>query len=130
MKKQVLILSVLVITVLVNLALMPKVGDPVFERKQKLSEYNFFTGRLAGLQPVASVIPYDINSVLFSNYAEKLRFIKLPDGSKANYKKAGALDFPKGTVIIKNFYYENDFRKPGEGRRIIETRLLVHEENG
>ncbi|THU40201.1 hypothetical protein FAM09_10035 [Niastella caeni] len=130
MKKQLLIVLFLVITVLVNLALMPNVSRPVFERKQKLSEYNFFTGKLADLQPAPSVIPYDINSVLFSNYAEKMRFIKLPNGSKANYTSAGALDFPKGTVIIKNFYYEHDFRKPGEGRRIIETRLLVHEENG
>jgi uncharacterized repeat protein (TIGR03806 family) len=130
MKSQLLIISLLVITVLVNLALMPTTGGHVFERKQKLSEYNFFTGRLADLQPASSVIPYDINSALFSNYAEKMRFIKLPDGSKANYTKKGALDFPKGTVIIKNFYYENDFRQPGRGRRILETRLLVHEENG
>ena len=40
------------------------------------------------------------------------------------------MDLPKGTVIIKNFYYENDFRKPGKGRRILETRLLVNEESG
>jgi uncharacterized repeat protein (TIGR03806 family) len=130
MKKQLLIVSLIVITVLANLALAPTAGGYVFEQKQKLSEYNFFTGRLADLQPVSSVIPYDINSALFSNYAEKMRFIKLPDGSKANYTKKGALDFPKGTVIIKNFYYENDFRQPGLGRRILETRLLVHEENG
>jgi uncharacterized repeat protein (TIGR03806 family) len=130
MKKKLLIVLLLVITVLINLALMPKVGVHVFELKQKLSEYNYFTGRLADLQPVSSVIPYDINSVLFSNYAEKMRFIRLPDGSKAAYAKKGPLDFPKGTVIIKNFYYYNDFKKPREGRRIIETRLLVHEENG
>src|SRR5688500_7914473 len=104
MKRQLLIVLFLIITVLVNLALMPKLNRRAFELKQKLSEYNFFTGRLADLQPVSSVIPYDINSALFSNYAEKMRFIKLPDGSKANYTKKGALDLPKGTVIIKNFY--------------------------
>jgi uncharacterized repeat protein (TIGR03806 family) len=130
MKKQLLIVTILLVIVGVNLALMPKASDNAFERKQKLSEYNFFTGKLADLQPASSVIPYDINSVLFSNYAEKLRFIKMPEGSKANYTEEGALDFPKGTVIIKNFFYENDFRKPGEGRRILETRLLVHEEKG
>ncbi len=68
--------------------------------------------------------------MLFSNYAEKLRFVKLPDGSKANYSTDGLIDLPAGTVIIKNFYYENDFRKPGNGRRILETRLLVNEKNG
>ncbi|HKO79733.1 MAG TPA: SO2930 family diheme c-type cytochrome [Chitinophagaceae bacterium] len=130
MKRQFLIVVVLVIVVVINLALMPRFTKSSFEKKQKLSEYNFFTGRLGELLPAANVIPYDINSVLFSNYAEKLRFIKLPGGSKANYTAEGVLDLPKGTVIIKNFYYENDFRKPGKGRRILETRLLVNEENG
>jgi hypothetical protein len=32
--------------------------------------------------------------------------------------------------MIKIFYYPNDFRNPGKGRRIMETRLLVNEENG
>jgi uncharacterized repeat protein (TIGR03806 family) len=49
---------------------------------------------------------------------------------QANYTDDGVLELPKGTVIIKNFFYENDFRKPGQGRRILETRLLVHEEKG
>ena len=130
MKKQLFILLVLFAIVMINAALISRVDKPVFEKKEKLSEYNFFTGRLAELQPVTTVIPYDINMALFSNYAEKLRFIKLPDGVQASYTNEGALELPKGTVIIKNFYYENDFRKPGQGRRILETRLLVHEEKG
>ncbi len=128
--KKLIIIIILSAIVIINLALKPGMNKPLFERKQKLSDYHFFTGRLADLQPANGVVPYDINSVLFSNYAEKLRFVKLPDGHKANYTKDGALDLPKGTVIIKNFYYDNDFRKPAKGRRILETRLLVHEENG
>ena len=130
MKKQLFIIVILSAIIFLNLALMPGFDKPEFERKQRLSEYNFFTGRLADLQPAATVIPYGINSVLFSNYAEKLRFVKLPPGSKANYTTGGPLELPPGTVIIKNFYYENDFRKPGKGRRILETRLLVNEETG
>lgn len=129
MKKAVVIFSIIFV-LLASLALMPKKDEPVFERKQKLSEYNFFTGRLADLKPAANVIPYDINMALFSNYAEKLRFVKLPDGVKAVYTDDGALELPKGTVFIKNFYYENDFRNPGRGKKIIETRLLVNEEKG
>lgn len=130
MKRQLFITTILSIGVVISLELMSPPGNTIFERKEKLSEYHFFNGELAGLQPSAGVFPYDINSALFSNYAEKLRFIKLPDGRKANYTPNGALDFPAGTIIIKNFYYENDFRKPGNGRRIMETRLLVNEENG
>ena len=130
MKKKLFIIVSLSVIIFINLASMPGLDKPVFDKKQKLSEYNFFTGKLSHLQPAVTVISYDINSVLFSNYAEKLRFVKLPDGSKANYTEEGVLELPKGTVIIKNFYYENDFRKPGKARRILETRLLVNEENG
>ena len=70
MKKQLFIITISSAIVVINLALMPHFTTSVFERKQKLSEYNFFTGKLAELQPAATVIPYDINSVLFSNYAE------------------------------------------------------------
>lgn len=130
MEKQFIIIFFIVGIISINLALMPRPGKSVFERKQKLSEYNFFTGRLADLKPAGDVVPYDINMALFSNYAEKLRFIKLPEGKQATYNDEEGLELPNGTVIIKNFYYENDFRKPGKGRRIIETRLLVNEEKG
>ena len=130
MKKQLLIIFTFTVIVVINLALMPRHNKSAFERKQKLSEYNFFTGSLADLKPASSVIPYDINMALFSNYAEKLRFVKIPEGMQANYTDEGALELPKETIIIKNFYYENDFRKPGHGRRILETRLLVNEEKG
>ncbi len=99
-------------------------------RKDKLSEYGFFIGALANLEPADGVLPYSLNTPLFSNYAEKLRFIHMPKGSKAIYNDSAAFDFPIGTVLIKNFYYPLDFRKPEKGRKIIETRLLVRLENG
>ena len=103
---------------------------PVPGPKQKLSDYNFFVGKLSDLKPANGVIPYDLNTPLFSNYAEKLRFIKMPEGTKANYTENGSLEFPIGTVVIKNFYYPNDFRDTGKGRKILETRLLINEETG
>lgn len=99
-------------------------------RKEKLSEYGFFKGRLADLEPEKNIIPYSLNTPLFSNYAEKLRFIKVPDGEKALYNDSTTFDFPVGTVLIKNFYYPKDFRKPSAGRRILETRLLVNLDGG
>jgi len=130
MKRQVFIIAIVCSIIFLNLASMAGRQKRLFERKQKLSEYNFFTGKLADLLPAEDVVLYDINAVLFSNYAEKLRFIKLPAGTKANYSTDNILELPKQTVIIKNFFYENDFRNPGKGRRILETRLLVNEENG
>lgn len=98
--------------------------------KTTLSEYGFFTGKLAELQPAEGVLPYELNSPLFSDYAYKARFLHLPAGTQATYDAEHVLSFPVGTAIIKNFYYPADFRKPEGKRRILETRLLLHEENG
>ena len=115
--------------VLLNLSFKKK-ADPYFEFHENLSDYRFFLGPMKELKPADGIIPYDLITPLFSNYAEKLRFIKLPAGSKAGYNDSAVFDMPKGTVLIKNFYYPNDFRHPGKGRKIIETRLLVHQEKG
>jgi uncharacterized repeat protein (TIGR03806 family) len=50
----------------------------------------------------------------------------MPEGTSAKYSKDEVLDFPVGTVLIKNFYYSHDMRDDNKGRRILETRLLVH----
>ncbi|MFM9908933.1 MAG: SO2930 family diheme c-type cytochrome [Chitinophagaceae bacterium] len=101
-----------------------------FEFHENLSAYNFFTGNLKELNPVAGILPYELNTPLFSNYAEKLRFIKLPANSKIAYNDSAVFSMPTGTVLIKNFFYYTDFRKPEKGRKIIETRLLVNREDG
>lgn len=89
-----------------------------------LSEYNFFEGDIKELSPVYGVIPYDLNSSLFSDYAKKKRFIWMPDEVSANYVDDYlALDFPTGTVLIKNFYYNNVL--PENETVIIETRLMI-----
>lgn len=95
-----------------------------------LSEYRFFKGKLNELQPAEDIIPYDLNTPLFSDYAYKARFVKVPKGEKAVYLPERVFDFPVGTVFIKNFFYYTDERKPAKGRKIIETRLLIHESTG
>ncbi len=98
--------------------------------KMKLSDYGFFTGALADLQPADRVFAYDVNAPLFSDYAEKARFIALPAGTHLTYQSESAFDLPVGAVIIKNFYYSNQMAKREAGRRILETRLLLREEKG
>ncbi|HMO32840.1 MAG TPA: SO2930 family diheme c-type cytochrome [Lacibacter sp.] len=115
---------------LVSAFRQPENNDPLFTFYENLSGYGFFTGALNNLQPAADVLPYDLNTPLFSNYAEKARFIRLPSGKKAVYHETGLFQLPVGTVLIKNFYYPLDFRQPEKGRRILETRLLAHRESG
>lgn len=95
--------------------------------KQKLSEYGFFLEPLNKLNPVAGVVPYALNSSLFTDYAFKKRFIKIPEGKTVEYNPDDVFDFPDGTILIKNFYYPADFSKPESDIRILETRLLINE---
>jgi uncharacterized repeat protein (TIGR03806 family) len=92
-----------------------------------LSSYGFFQGDLKNLDPVEGVVHYELNSPLFSDYAYKKRFIRFPEGKHATYHHDDVFDFPEGTVLIKNFYYPADFRKPDENIRLLETRLLMLE---
>ncbi len=103
----------------------------IFEKKtypDKLSEWNFFKGKLSDLVPSNDVVPYSLNTPLFTDYAEKSRFVRLPSGKSVNYQKEGVLNFPEGTAIVKTFYYSADFRNPGVNKNIIETRVLIKEQ--
>lgn len=107
----------------------PVVMDLAAVPYAKLSDYNFFEGELKNLQPVSGVLPYDLNSSLFTDYALKKRFVWMPSGQTAHYAADGEiLDFPVGTVLIKNFYYDNT--TPSGTTFIVETRLLIKKETG
>lgn len=96
----------------------------------RLSEYGFFVGNPAEQKPAEGVMPYTLNTPLFSDYAEKLRFVKLPPGTSARYDAKEVMNFPVGTTLIKTFYFPVDARDPAKGRRLMETRLLVRNEGG
>ena len=83
----------------------------------KLSDFRFF----AGDRPNARVTPYTLNTPLFSDYAEKDRFIYVPPGKIARYSGAGLIDFPVGSALVKTFGYP--------GRR-LETRVLLRRAAG
>ncbi|WP_425391269.1 SO2930 family diheme c-type cytochrome [Ekhidna sp.] len=105
--------------------------EEIVDYPKYLSELNLFESPLKELKPKSDrTYPYEINSPLFSDYAFKARFIHLPVDSKMEYNAGEVLDFPKGSILIKNFYYPSDFRKPESERRILETRLLIHEDQG
>jgi len=98
--------------------------------KENLSDYGFFKGTLKDQIPTDGVVLYTLNSPLFSDYASKLRFVRLPEGKSVSYNPDSVLQFPVGTAIVKTFYYPFDERKPEKGRRLMETRILLHEAKG
>lgn len=98
------------------------------------------------------VVPYDLNTPLFSDYAHKLRTVWMPAGTAASYRPEHSFDFPVGTILSKTFYYPLAPGETWDGRsvartppaqsslqgesldlstvRLIETRLLVHRAEG
>ena len=97
---------------------------------EKLSDYKLFVGNGSTQQPAEGVIPYDLNTPLFSDYTEKFRFVKLPSGQRAEYSPDGPFEFPVGTIIAKTFAYPIDARDSTKGRRLLETRILEHQADG
>ena len=95
---------------------------------EKLSGWNFFLGHGPQLRPNQGVLPYDLNTPLFSDYAAKYRFVWMPPGTAAQYREDQAFDFPVGTVLIKSFAFPDSAEKNHE--KLIETRLLVHTRAG
>ena len=84
---------------------------------EKLSGWRLFRGDLARQEPNEGVLPYDLNTPLFSDYATKWRFVWMPKGTSAQYRGEEAFEFPQGAVLVKTFAY------PG---RILETRILIN----
>ena len=104
--------------------------DPTQPFCELLSSYRFFRGDASTQEPNEGVLPYDLTSTLFSDYAVKHRFVWLPPGTTATYSTRDSFTFPVGTVIIKTFAYPADFRDPSLGERLVETRLLVRRATG
>jgi parallel beta-helix repeat protein len=97
---------------------------------RRLSQYGLFRGDGATQEPVEGVIPYDVNTPLFSDYTAKHRFIKLPAGAAAHYSQDDLFDLPVGTLIAKTFAMPYDLRNADLGERLLETRILQHSADG
>ncbi len=106
------------------------------EFPRKLSETGLFASASKNL-PAPGLIPYSVNSALWSDGAFKERFIALPGESQIGFDAVtypqpapGApfgWRFPSGTVFVKTFSLEMEGGNPAS-RRLIETRLLHSEE--
>ena len=89
-----------------------------------LAEFGFFADA-AAQKPAAGVVPYRLNTPLWSDGAEKLRFLYLPPGAKAKANGEGLLELPLGAALIKTFAF------PENGKlRLVETRVLLHRAEG
>ena len=103
----------------INNAVITSDGNPPL-----LSDFGFFIG--AADQPSGALVPYALTTPLFSDYADKRRFIYLPAGTRMTAGADGVIAFPVGAAIIKSFGYG----QADGGYRTIETRVLLHRASG
>lgn len=120
----------------------------------KLSDWHVVEARDGVLHLNDGVVPYELNTPLFTDYAHKLRTIWMPKGASAKYNSTDTFDFPVGTIISKTFFYpipknaarnatdvgrtydtSRDFAAPGQGLNLanvhlVETRLLIRRKDG
>lgn len=116
-------------------------------KPEKLSAWHVLESDGKRLTLNTGVLPFDLNSALFSDHAHKLRTVWMPAGHSARYQPESAFDFPEGSILSKTFYYPKaeggalrqtttaEPGSPGDGLdlsrvRLVETRLLVRRAEG
>lgn len=106
----------------------PDISDTAITGLQNpatLSAFGFFEGNAAN--PSMKLIPYTLRTPLFSDYAEKQRFIYLPPEALVTADKDGRLVFPVGSALVKNFGYTDSATG---ALTVLETRILLHKSDG
>ncbi|MCG3135655.1 MAG: hypothetical protein HMLKMBBP_03377 [Planctomycetes bacterium] len=91
-------------------------GEPPAETPlpPELSDLGIFAD-LESLRPVQGALRYDVLSPLWSDGAEKPRFLVLPEGEAMTWRDADAFDVPAGTIAVKSFT---------RGGERLETRVI------
>ena len=102
--------------------------QPAVALPPRLSEVGAFDD-LATLTPSDGLVPYQVQSPLYSDGAQKSRWLLLPPGGHIGFAETGPYSFPEGSVFVKHFELPLDERQP-ELRRRLETRFLVSTKTG
>ncbi|PRQ01181.1 PQQ-dependent sugar dehydrogenase [Enhygromyxa salina] len=72
-------------------------------------------------QPPATALGYELNVPFWSDGADKARWLHLAEGETITVEADGDWSLPPGSVVVKLFRL---------GDRPVETRLLVHHDDG
>ncbi len=97
--------------------------------KDFLSEWGLFDD-IRNQIPADGVIPYELTSQLFTDYTIKHRFVTLRTGGKIEYSQNERWQSPVGTIYVKTFAFPPKDPDVDPREQLIETRLVVHEDDG
>ena len=100
--------------------LVPSAPPPPDTFPQQLSETGCVDPQ-DPTKPAPGLIPYAVNAPLWSDGAEKQRFLALPDGATITINADQDWDLPIGSVVMKQF---------SVGGVRIETRLFMRHDDG
>ena len=79
----------------------PAAAAPPADNPERLSDWDQLSTRDGRLVLAVRVVPYSLNSALFSDHAHKLRTIQLPEGAEpADYDADDVFAFPVGTAFF------------------------------
>jgi uncharacterized repeat protein (TIGR03806 family) len=92
----------------------------------RLSETGLFAS-VPGHRVHPALIPYSVNAPLWSDGADKLRFLALPGSAQVEFTADRGWNFPDGTVLVKSFALNLEADNPAS-RHWIETRLLTRQQ--
>jgi len=104
---------------------IPTEGDlPAF-----ISTYNLFKDS-AAQTPNDGVVPYDLNTPHFADYATLHRFVWVPEGTAIRYSDTDIFEYPIGAAVVLTVSYLNDIRDASLGMQLVETRVFIHRTDG
>jgi uncharacterized repeat protein (TIGR03806 family) len=136
MKKNIAFITGLILLVIISCRkdeFNPNIVIPDFDFPQtvvfedSLSSYGIFEGTPSNLSPSVGFELLELSSVLFTDYSHKQRLVKIPVGTQMTKSDDERIGFPNGTILTKTFFYYNDERDTTLGKRIVETRLEIKE---
>jgi glucose/arabinose dehydrogenase len=101
-------------------------GAPPPPFPTRLSDSGLFRS-VKGHVVADGLIPYSVNSVLWSDGAGKQRWIHLPTDGKIDVNHDRGWHFPNQTTIVKSFFLDLEEGNPAT-RKWIETRFLTKQD--
>nr|MBV6629661.1 PQQ-dependent sugar dehydrogenase [Oceanococcus sp. HetDA_MAG_MS8] len=96
---------------------------------QKLSQTGIFSS-LAPLKAQPGMIPYEVNTELWSDGAVKQRWFAIPEQRTIAYSSDGAWVFPEGSVLVKHFAMDLNLTDESNALTPLETRILLKRVDG
>jgi hypothetical protein len=104
-------------------------SDPNAARwPERLSELGCFLS-LQPLTPIPALLPYEVAAPLWSDGAEKARWISLPPGATLSYEPALPWSFPAGAMLLKAFAIDLD-ETDEQPATLLELRTMLRTGDG